>query len=256
MRSGRRHAAIALTAVVAVGAVGIATAAPDGNSSSLEGSKTAPTTLPKKKFRSATLFVHTHTDYAHPGDRAQGGFVHRTQIFFDDDGITNPKGIARCPGAFSSNTTIEQAMQACHNSKVGTGTAKATSNGSDVLPGCVLIFNGKTQRGNPTDIIFTRIFTPGTLDCSSLSTNTKGAVSVTLTGVLKKATGDFGTVLDVKNVDAASLPLMDFKTKTHRGRYITARCHDKNHRLNIKGKFTYSDGQTDTVRTSQRCRVA
>jgi hypothetical protein len=257
MRIGRRNAGIlALTATVAVGAVGIATAAPDGNSSSLKGSKIAPSKLPKKRFKKATLFVHTHTDYADAGNKPQGGFVRRTQIFFDDDGMTNPKGIAKCPGDFSSNTTLKQAMHDCGKAKVGTGTATATSTGSDVIPGCVLIFNGTPHGDRPTVIIFTRVTVPGPADCSSPSTNTTGSTSVTLTGVLKKTSGDFGTILDVNNIDASPLPLTDFNTKTHRGKYITARCHDKNHKLDIKGKFTYTDGQSDTVHTSQRCRVA
>ena len=61
-------------------------------------------------------------------------------------------------------------------------------------------------------------------------------------------------MLDVNNIPR-SLPLSDFLVTTQRGSYITSRCHDANKQLNTKGKFTYSDGQSDTVSSSKACTV-
>ncbi len=42
---------------------------------------------------------------------------------------------------------------------------------------------------------------------------------------------------------------------SQKGGFISARCHDTDKKLNFKGKFTYSDGQSDNVGTSQSCTV-
>jgi hypothetical protein len=63
-----------------------------------------------------------------------------------------------------------------------------------------------------------------------------------------------GKMLDVPNIPR-TLPLIDYNVTTQRGSYIQSRCHDADKRLNIKGKFTYSDGQSDTVGSSVACQV-
>src|SRR5581483_6620489 len=88
-----------------------AVGAPDGNQSSVQGSGIKPTTLPKTTYKNAALIVHTHTTYAHPGTTTQGGFVDRTQLYFDNDGKINPTGVPRCDKTkISSNITMKQAM--------------------------------------------------------------------------------------------------------------------------------------------------
>lgn len=249
MRIRRTYAVIlAIAAAGAMAAVGIAMAAPDGNSSSIKGSKFAPSKLPKKKYKPGTLFVHTHTDYAMPGNIAMGGNVSRAQIYFDDDGKIDTKGIPKCKQPLG-NIDMAAAMAACGKAKVGTGTAHAQPN----VPVCVLIFNGKKKGKNPTVDLFSRI---GTSTCGHPKTNHTGGGSIVLTGVIKKAHGDYGNQLDVNPVyPLATLPLDDFDTKTHKGSYVSTRCHDSNHKLDIKAKFTYTDGQHDTVHSSQKCKV-
>ena len=61
-------------------------------------------------------------------------------------------------------------------------------------------------------------------------------------------------MLDIPNIPR-TLPLVDYNVTTQRGNYITARCHDANKMLNIKGKFIYSDGQSDLVGSSTACKV-
>lgn len=254
------HLRTARTLVVTVTAIGllsagtIALAAPDGNSSSVNF-KFSPNKVPKKKFRKGKLFVHTHTNYAHPGNKALGGFVHRAQLFFDKDFKFTTKGIPKCAGNFASNTTMKAAMDACGKAKVGKGTASTAPPSN--FAGCVLAFNGKRQAKKPTLILFTRVTFAGTADCSSPATNTKGNTSVTLKGVLKRAKKPgFGKMLDVNNVDNAPLPLDDFTTTVKRGRYVAARCSHKNRTWKLQTKFTYTDGQADTVKATQKCKRA
>jgi hypothetical protein len=257
MRIGRRLVVFAVAAAVALALGGTALAGAISNSSSIKGSRFSPSKLPKQEFRKGKLFVHTHTNYANPGNRAQGGFVHRARLFFDDDFKIRTKAIPTCAGNFASGTTLASAMAACKPAKIGKGTASTapTSN----FPGCVLAFNGHKRGHKPTVVLFARVtlMANGTANCRHPAHNTSGDTSVTLVGVLKRARGDFGRVLDVNGVDTAPLPLDDFTTTVKRGKYVRARCHDGNRRLNIKAKFTYSgSGQpSDSVSSRQKCEV-
>jgi hypothetical protein len=261
MRTHARRVALSLSVVGAMVFGGIALAAPDGNTSSLQGSGIKPTTLPKTTYKNAALIVHTHTTYAHPASATQGGFVDRTQLFFDNDGKINATGVPRCDKSSISGTiTMQQAMTACGTAKVGSGTAAALL-GTSAVHGCALVFNGKPNaQGQPTDLIFTRFQVPGNISCANPATNTQGNATVLLDGTVKPNPAslgpDFqgGKMLDVPNIPR-TLPLIDYNVTTQRGSYIQSRCHDADKRLNIKGKFTYSDGQSDTVGSSVACKV-
>src|SRR5215210_5070052 len=243
MRIRRRYAAIlALALAGAVAVAGIALAAANGNSSFITG-KFQPNLVPKKKFHKGKITIHSHTDFAAPGNRPAGGFTHRVQIKIDDDIKFNTKGVAKCnPNGFTSNETMASAMTKCGDAKVGKGTAH-TANG---FAACVLVFNGKKQNNHRTVILFTRVTFGPTAVCSSPRTNTSGNASTTLVGELKGASGDYGTQLDVNDIDQGQLPLDDFVATLKRGRFVKARCHDSNHKWNFKGKHTYSDGQVDS----------
>jgi hypothetical protein len=214
----------------------------------------APSKVPKQSYKGGKITVHTDTVFAHPGDKAKGGFTHRVQIYFDDDVKFNTKDFPKCAGGFPSNTTMALAMAQCKNAKVGTGTASTAPPSN--FPGCVLVFNGKPQAGKPTVVLYTRVTIPGpTADCSDPAHNNKGTTSVTLTGVLKGASGDLGTQLDVNNIDVAPLPLDDFTASIKRSNYVAARCHDSNKTWNYKVVHTYSgSGEPPvTVTGSQKC---
>jgi hypothetical protein len=262
MRIRMRYAApLALAAVVAL--AGIALAAPNGNTSSLQGSGIKPTTLPKTTYKNAALIVHTHATYAHPGSATQGGYTTHAQLFFDNDGKLNPAGVPKCDRSkITGNITMKQAMAACGTAKVGAGTAGALL-GTSTVHGCALVFNGKPNAQNqPTDLIFTRfnVTVGGTINCANPATNESGNASVLLDGTVKpnptSLGPDFtgGKMLDIPNIPR-TLPLSDYNVTTQRGNYIQARCNDANKILNIKGKFTYSDGQSDTVGASTACQV-
>lgn len=264
MRISMRYvASLALAAAVAMAAVGIAVAAPNGNSSSVQGSGFQPTKLPKNTYKAGALITHTHGTYAHPASVTQGGYTDRAQLYFDNDGKLNPNGVPRCDQTtITGNITMKQAMAKCGTAKVGTGTAQALA-GPSTVKGCVLVFNGKpTASGQPTDLIFTRlqVAVPSSISCANPASNQQGNATVLLVGVVKQNPAslgpDFqgGNMLDVNNIPR-TLPLSDFLVTTQRGSYITSRCHDANKMLNIKGKFTYSDGQSDTVGSAKPCTV-
>ncbi len=228
MRTRMRYAApFALAVIAAVTLVGIAIAAPNGNSSSLTGSKFTPSKLPKTTFKNGALFVHTHTNYANPGNAGQGGYTNRAQLYFDDDGKLNTTGIPTCAKSNVSGTkTMAQAMAACGPALVGKGTAKAFA-GVNVVNACVLLFNGKKNgAGQPTNLVFTRANAapPFTINCSNPSSNTAGNTNVLLEGTIKPNPstlgGDFsgGKMVDFPNIQAASpLPLIDFQVNVAEG---------------------------------------
>jgi hypothetical protein len=248
MRIRRRYAIVlALTAAGALAVAGIAMAAADGNNSSMTSSF-SPSKVPKKKFKPGKLKTDLITHFANPANVGAGGFGVRTQIFIDDDFKINPGAVKVCNQNLNG-LNMAAAMAACSKAKVGSGTAHAFPN----LPNCVLLFNGPKKGGKSTLTVFTRI---GTSTCGDPAHNTSGAGSFTLSGVLKNASGDFGKILDVNPVyPSAPSPLDDFKTTIGRGSYFSGRCHDGNKTWNLKTKWTYSDGQTDTATTKQKCKV-
>ncbi len=154
MRIRRRYAVlIALGAVVAVTAAGVAIAAP----TSTFTFKASPSTAPKNTFKAGSLFTNLTTHYTNPGNNNPGGAVERTQIFLDKNFKVNPSAAAKCSASQLSGKTMKQAMAACSKAKVGSGVATASANGVFTIHGCVLLFNGKPQNGNPTLQVFTRV---------------------------------------------------------------------------------------------------
>jgi hypothetical protein len=268
MRTRRHHAVVlAFAAVIALAVVGTATAVAN-NTSTLSGSNVTPSKLPKTTFKSVTLFVHTGTVYTHPGNKAQGGFPKTVTLLFDNDGKINTAGIPKCPGNFTSSTTLKQAWAACgpaagasknaYLSPVSGVSGRASTVPPANLPGCVLAFNGPLSGGSPTVVLFTRVFPTSPANCANPGSNTGGFTSVTIKGTVTNAgVPDFGKKLTVPHLDGLALSLDDFTTSVHRGNYLTARCFDANHIFNLRGTFQYSGSgePTDIVNHTQHCTV-
>jgi hypothetical protein len=253
MRIRRRTAVVlAVAAAVALTVTGFAVAntASNGNVSSVKFNF-SPLKLPKKKFHKGGLTLGTKTVFNSSLPTNNGGNTKRVQLWIDDDIKLNTNAVPKCnPAGFTSNTTMAQAMQMCGNAKVGQGTAHSANTAGN-LPGCVIVFNGTNRRV----VLYARIFTSN-FTCANPSSNNGGAVTVTLFGKLKRAFGDFGTQLDVQNVDQTPAPLGDFTAKIKRGGYVKARCHDGNHKLNVKGKHTYTDNVTSVDNVTRKCKVS
>ena len=256
MKRMRRRTAVVLAlaaaGAVATGSFALANTASDGNVSGVKFDF-QPHKVPKKKFRKGTLTLGTSTVFADPGNKPAGGSTDRVQLWIDDDIKLNVNSVPKCnPASMNSGTTMAQAMAACGNAKVGSGTAHtAPVPPNPAFPLCVLVFNGTNNRV----ILYARLFASTPLNCANPSSNNGGDTSVILLGKLKPASGDFGTQLDV-DTSATALPLGDFQAKIKRGKYATARCHDGNHKWNVKSKHTYSDGVTSVDHIKRTCKVA
>ena len=253
MQIRRRHLVVLAVAATAALAVAGAASALTDNSSSMSFNF-SPSKVPKKTFKSGKIKVHTHTDFAHPGDKAKGGFTKRVQLYFDSDFKFNT-GAAPICNKNLANTNEKQAMALCGPALVGKGTAQATNTANATIKGCVLVFNGpKNGSGKPTLILHSRFVMPN--PCPDPSTSTAGSVDAILSGALKPANkSGFGKVLDVSNIDTQPLPLKDFTATVKKGKYVQARCSKSPWKA--QAKFTYSgSGQApDTVNASEACKV-
>ncbi len=128
---------------------------------------------------------------------------------------------------------------------------------------CVLAFNGAGTGGHV--LLFTRANAspPFTISCANPGSNTQGNTNVLLDGLYAanptSLGGDYsgGKQLTFAGIHAASpLPLTDFNVtvgKPHSGNYVAARCADTNKVWNMKTKFTYNGGATQTKNATQTC---
>jgi hypothetical protein len=256
MRIRRRYAVLlGLAAAGALAVSGIAMAA----TTSTFGFKFSPSAAPKTTFVNGGLFTDLETHYTTPGNNKPGGAVERTQIYLDKNFRVNTSAAGKCAANKLKNQTMKGAMAACKNALVGTGIAQATANGLYDINGCVLLFNGQSQGGNPTLQVFTRVqvTNPSHITCGNPGSNSQGNITILLTGVLKSATGLYGKVLDVDHItQAAAFPLTIFKTTLKKGNYISARCAAANRLWNMQTTWTYNNGAKFTAKKTQPCTVA
>jgi hypothetical protein len=270
MRIRRRFVVLALASTAVLALAGLAVAAPpDPNTSSLPTWKVTPANLPNGPgYGNAQLDVQTHTVYANPGDKPNGGYAKTVTLLFDNDIKLNMAGIPSCTATFGSGTTIATAWERCGpgadtapevNAYLSPPTAvsgTASTAPASNFPACTLVFK---RGGNPDRILlFARVtLVPnGTANCANPASNGSGNTSVTLTGTLGNAgVADFGRKLTVPNVDQLALPLDDFKAKIKRASAFQGRCSDANHQLGLRGTFAYSGtGQpADTVTKQFTC---
>ena len=255
MRIRKRYAVlIAIAAVAGVALAGVALAAP----TSTFTFKVTPSTAPQNTYKPVSLFSDLKTHYTNPGNNNPGGAVDRAQLYLDKYAKVDPTQAAKCADNQLAGKTMAQAMAACKNALVGSGTATATANGLFQINGCVLLFNGQPQNGLPTLQVFTRVqaSNPSTISCANPATNSQGNATILLTGVFKPATGLYGKVLDVQHItQSASFPLTSYKTTVKHGNYASARCAAADHLWHVKVVWTYNNNTTSTVSKTQQCTV-
>lgn len=261
MRRKRAYLVGALALALAVSVAGIGGAAA-GDTIQTFKAKVKPNKLPKKKRKGVALTVKTTVAKegadGQPDPDVVPAKAKKVKIDFDDDLKFTTKGLAKCKANISA-LTAEQARQACKKAQVsknkGTkGEAKLPNpNGGVItLPAKVTAFNGPPRGKKPVILLHT--------DAAG------GAVINVLTGVLKKSRAgkDFGKRLDVAvpplGGGAAAISVFKVKVKkTYRSRgkkrkYISARCKDKNRKLNSKALFKYTDAPKETVKSKQKCK--
>jgi hypothetical protein len=193
---------------------------------------------PGGTFTNGSLFFHTHTNFAHPGDKAQGGFPKTIRLNLDSDFRINPGTIPKCPlSALPVGTTIAQAWATCGP---GAGAADnaylspptGVSGRVSTIPvvseeGCTLVFNGPTMNGDPTILLFARFTfgSQGPANCSSPATNNSGNTSLFWqVPITDTAVAGFGKVLVIPRLDQFGVPVDDFTATLKRGNYFQAKC--------------------------------
>ncbi len=234
MRSKRKIALVAALAVAgALSAVGIALA----SGSSTVTLKFTPSNLPTSTFQNGGLNVHTHTNYSDVNANPD-----RAQLNFDNDIKVNTSATPKCT---TTGTTMAQAMAAVRSSLIGKGTARRRPARSTSTAASWRSTAGPGRQPDRPAVHPRQRAPPFTISCSTPSSNPQGNTNVLLDGQLKPTHRlggtDFtnGKQLPFTTSPRSALPLTDFNVGV--GREATqARCHDSNHQLNLKTKFTYS----------------
>jgi hypothetical protein len=227
----------------------------------------SPRVVTKIAYKPGTIFFHTHTSYAPPGNSVPGGATKRVQLNFDNDFKFDPSAAPNCI-ANLSGMDMAQAMApaACGNAMIGSGTARALHTSTPPhfsAHGCVLAFD----RPNNHILLFVRIqdTNPSSISCANPSSNHQGTTTVLLPGVLVTSPlgGDYGKQLNVNNIiqdpshpNASPFPLVDLAVSIQRGSYVNARCFDADRTWNMQTTFTYNDNTTQTLNSTESCLVA
>ena len=244
---------VVIAAIGVFSAIGLASAETTVDIDQSKG--IAPSKLDKKKFKPASLNVVVNS----PTDNANGvpDPVTNNRLLFDDDEKITTKGLKVC-AANLANTTTAQAKAACGPSQVGSGNATILipgASGPSEFAATITAFNGPKQGGQATIILHGRV------DALGVTQILVGKIDPT------GATGDYGTTLTVPittplpaGAQLARFEVTVKKSWKFQGKtvnYITARCHDGNKTLNMKGNFTLGGSattpQSDT--TTQKCKV-
>ena len=241
----RKHLIWVLALAAAIGITSLATGA---NTQTIKGT-IAPAKQKKKRYGAASINVVTQT-----GD-ADGSVspATRAKVFVDDDMRIDFRGIAKCAKSkIDGNKTTAQAKAACPAAVIGAGNASVAIAGNPAAPASSVVtaFNGVPQGGKPVLLLHSY-------------TESAGLAPV-LVGIVKNASGDFGTLLDV------TIPPLPFgsaitrfqvklkKASRFRGNrvnLISARCFDGNRKWNYKGTFIFDGSPTRTATSRQTCTV-
>jgi hypothetical protein len=240
-------------AVALIGALSLAATAA-AHTSPIGAGSISPSTLPKKRFApvSLHLLVKLITDDA-DGIPAP---LTNLKLDFDDDGRITTTGLATCDPAQLENTTTATALSLCGPAQVGTGLAQVRVPVGDSFqqyPATLTAFNGLVQGGKPTLVVHARSDDLG--------------VTQVLVGTIRdsKAGKDFGKALSIPfpplpaGAVVSSFEMTIDRTWTAGGKqasYLSARCHDRNRTLNVKGTPALAGFPRNLVgEFSQRCRV-
>jgi hypothetical protein len=245
----RRLLAAMLALALALTAAGAVHAASRSVKQAITG-QVKPRKQPKRKFRNVKIHIRTAT-----ADAADSSLVppvaNRALIDFDNDLIFRPRSAARCPLSRIDGKSTADARSACRKALVGWGKAGLRlGNPGDPpltsdIPVKVSAFNGQLSGGHPTVILH----------------SDPGFTPVDLIGrLIKSPRGrDWGRRLDV-TIPPTGGSLTFFDVTVKHGRYVRARCHDRNHRWNFHGRFLYDDSggtypASADAYAKQRCYV-
>jgi hypothetical protein len=251
----RKHVLIvlALGALVAVSAVGIATAAGGegpvtvkvGNLELEADGGFSPTALSKTKQTPIELQASggvTEADGSHPPA------IREVILEADKNGEVHLKGIPTCKSGQLQATDTAAAMKACKSALIGSGQATAQVAFAEQKPidvkSKILVFNGGEKGGKATMFIHAYFANP-----------ISGAIVTTVT-ITKHKHGRFGTlaVAKIPQITGGSGSITQFELaikKNVAGKNpISAKCTDGKLKVHVLGKF--EDGtkaETEIIRS-------
>jgi hypothetical protein len=250
----RKHVLIvlALGALIAVSAVGIATAAGGetpvtvkvGNLELTTNGGFSPTALSKTKQTPIALKASgevKETDGSHPPA------VREVLIEADKNGEVHLKGIPTCKSGQLQATDTAAAEKACKSAIIGTGEATAEVAFAEQKPidvkSKILVFSGGEKGGKATMFVHAYFSNP-----------ISGAIVTTVT-ITKHPHGRFGTLAVAKipqiTGGAGSIVKFNLEIKKNVGGInpISSKCTDGKLKVHVEGKF--EDGtkaQTEIIR--------
>jgi hypothetical protein len=233
----RKSLMIAATGgVIAVAVAGTAIGAPAVQTIEGElGGKTTPR-FDKKKFKKTSINVITTVeDGANPAGVPPKATL--AVIKFDKKDVKfNEKAVPGCDANAIENTTTQAALQACGDSKVGTGSAIAAlpfgAGGTrQDYTANVTAFNRGDARGI---LLHSRVEALGT--------------TVVLKGVLKGST----LTVTIPPLAGGVGAIPRFETTVKAKDYVQARCSDK--KIKFTSVFTYTDAPQATATDTQKCK--
>ena len=213
--------------------------------------KVTPTKLDKKKVKPVTLFVDVITE-SNDEDTTftQPPSADRTQVDFSKNLKFDPDAVPNCATTAGGlqNTTTDTAKDLCGSKSIvsvsGAGKTEATvivdtlpnvANDPIVVPVVVTAFNGAEK-----DTIY--------LHARADSVNNTSV----LVGKLKKASGSYGSTLDVTIPDLLAGAIADFKTTVKAGKYVQANCKDKTPNFGARSEY---ENHTPTKATfTDKCK--
>lgn len=245
---------------VAFAIAGYQTAGADENQTQTLEVTPAPAKLPKARFVPlSTLRVVNEVldpDSPHPSPMS------RNVIDFDDDihleglssvpldEVNKNNTLGQCPIGELGGHSYISARNACSSAIIGTGTGRGNLFGTPI-PSTLTEFAGAPQGKHAVVLVHSD---PGFDAFASV-------------GVLQRSPlgGDFGQRLDFTVPDlqaGAAIELIDLTTrrsyrfKGKRHSIASARCHDKNRRINSRGSFYFDHGALlKTADFSVPCQV-
>ena len=221
---------------------------------------------PGATAKPASLFVHTHTNYAHPGNKAQGGFAKTVTLLFDNDWTITAGTVPTCTTRSSAGRTSAAGVGACgpgagasHNAYLSPATGvsgRASTAPPSNFNGCMLVFSGPLGRQPDDHPVHARDPGPRDGQLRQPRRPTRRATRASLlNGTITPPAWPASARSSPSRVDTLPLPLDDFTALLKRGNYFKAKCSAT---PRIRGTFAYSGtGQAaDTSNATQTCEVA
>jgi hypothetical protein len=244
-------AALALSAMLAIGAAAIAHAAATtiraGNLILRFGSNVSPKKLPKRGYAPISLHINgkiSTSDNTHPSA------FRETTVDIDKNGRVNTRGVPVCRGGQLEARNTRAAKRVCRRAIVGRGSAHIEIEFPEQAPikvaSPLLIFNGGTRGGKTTMFIHSFITVP--VPTAIVTTITikkihKGRLGYRTVARVPVIAGGSGSALDFQFAIGKKL----FRFKHRRHSYLEARCPDRRFLARVRRALFRNEAGTPGV---------